>query len=236
MSTMSSESRKYTLKLRAERQAATRRRIVEVTAALHAEVGPARTTVTEIARRAGIERLTVYNNFPDEKTLIAACGDYWLAENPPPDLSSAQFAIADPEQRLLAVLQAFYRWYRRTARANENLHRDRLVMPALDSAMKVRMDKQLSLLAGSLVSGFSAPARARPRLRAAVALAFDFWTWRRLSHEGLSDDAAAGLMVALAKSALEVRENSGALRRPSHLPSAAVRTKRSQDVAKPTVR
>ncbi|MBA2357350.1 MAG: TetR family transcriptional regulator, partial [Actinobacteria bacterium] len=34
-----------------------------VTAALHEEVGPARTTIAEIARRAGVQRLTVYKNF-----------------------------------------------------------------------------------------------------------------------------------------------------------------------------
>src|SRR5256885_16836927 len=81
---MSSETRTYELKARAEKQAETRRRIVEATAALHTEVGPARTTVAEIARRAGVQRLTVYNNFPEERELFEACGAYWLAGNPPP--------------------------------------------------------------------------------------------------------------------------------------------------------
>ena len=53
---MSSQMRKYELKARAEKQAATRRRIVEATSALHEEVAPARTTVAEIARRAGVQR------------------------------------------------------------------------------------------------------------------------------------------------------------------------------------
>src|SRR5437870_5397792 len=86
---MSSETRKYALKVRAEKQAETRRRIVEATAALHTEVGPARTTVAEIARRAGVQRLTVYNNFPEERELFEACGAYWLAGNPPPDPTAA---------------------------------------------------------------------------------------------------------------------------------------------------
>ena len=46
---MSSQIRKYELKARAEKQAETRRRIVEATLGLHQEVGPARTTVAEIA-------------------------------------------------------------------------------------------------------------------------------------------------------------------------------------------
>ncbi len=59
--------RTYTLKQRAERQAQTRRRITEATVELHRTVGPARTTISEIAKRAGVQRLTVYNHFPDER-------------------------------------------------------------------------------------------------------------------------------------------------------------------------
>ena len=197
---MSSQRRTYTLKARAEQQADTRRRIVEATAALHEEVGPARTTVAEIARRAGVSRLTIYNNFPDEKELFAACGDYWLALNPPPD-PSAVFGIEDPAERLRAVLRPFYTWYRRTARASENMHRDRLVVPAFDAVMRVRLDPEVSNLADTLAAGFAPAARSAKGLRAAVALALDFWTWRRLSLEGLTDNAAADLMVDSVKTA-----------------------------------
>ena len=200
MNTMSSQRRTYTLKARAEQQADTRRRIVEATAALHEEVGPARTTVAEIARRAGVSRLTIYNNFPDEKELFAACGDYWLALNPPPD-PSAVFGIEDPAERLRAVLRPFYTWYRRTARASENMHRDRLVLPAFDAVMRIRLDPEVSNLADTLAAGFAPAARSAKGLRAAVALALDFWTWRRLSQEGLTDDAAADLMVDSVKTA-----------------------------------
>jgi AcrR family transcriptional regulator len=197
---MSSQRRRYTLDARAHQQAGTRRRIVEVTAALHDEVGPARTTVAEIARRAGVSRLTVYTHFPDETQLFAACGDHWLAQNPPPDPSAA-LAIELPDERLRAVLRPFYSWYRKTARGCENLQRDRLVMPALDAAMRIRMDQPLSDLAGALAAGFAPEAVSAKGLRAAVALALDFWTWRRLSGEGLSDDAAAALMVHAVTSA-----------------------------------
>src|ERR1700680_2796204 len=98
MDAMSTQTRKYALKARAETQAETRRRIVEATSALHEEVGPARTTVAEIARRAGVQRLTVYNHFPNEEGLFAACSDHWLAQNPPPDPSAA-LALAKPASR-----------------------------------------------------------------------------------------------------------------------------------------
>src|SRR5437763_10603022 len=154
MNGMSSETRKYALKARAEKQAETRRRIVEATAALHTEVGPARTTVAEIARRAGVQRLTVYNNFPDEKELFDACGAYWLSENPPPDPTAA-LGMKNPTERLRAVLVPLYSWYRNSARTIENMQRDRLVMPALDAVMRIRLDRRFDELSTALAAGFT---------------------------------------------------------------------------------
>ena len=199
---MSSQMRKYELKARAERQAATRRRIVEATSALHEEVGPARTTVAEIARRAGVQRLTVYTHFPNETELFDACGQHWMERNAPPDPSAA-LAIADPDERLRAVLGPLYRWYRKNARTIENLQRDRLVMPAFDAVMRIRMDQQLAYLANALASGFAPRGRQAKGVRAAVALAIDFWTWRRLAGERISDHEAAALMVGAVNAAAQ---------------------------------
>src|SRR3954469_15733070 len=69
--------RRYELKERARRQEETRQRIVDATVALHREVGPARTTVAEVARRAGVGRVTVYNHFPDDVSLLAACSAHF---------------------------------------------------------------------------------------------------------------------------------------------------------------
>jgi AcrR family transcriptional regulator len=202
MNAMSSQIRKYELRVRAEKQAETRRRIVEATSALHEEVGPARTTVAEIARRAGVQRLTVYNNFPNETELFAACGEHSMAKNPPPDPSAA-LAIGNPDERLRAVLEPLYVWYRKNARGTEHLQRDRLVMPALDAVIKIRMDYSLSKLAAALADGFASSGRSAKGVRAAVALALDFWTWRRLASEGISDDDAAVLMVRAANAAAQ---------------------------------
>src|SRR6266481_3144370 len=49
-------TRTYTLKRRAEQQAGTRRRIVEATVDLHSTVGPALTTFSMVAERAGVQR------------------------------------------------------------------------------------------------------------------------------------------------------------------------------------
>jgi AcrR family transcriptional regulator len=196
---MSIERRQYRLKARADQQNATRLRIIQATAALHDELGPARTTVSEIARRAGVQRLTVYNHFPDETDLFEACGAHWMAEHPLPDMS-ATFAEADAAEGLLQVLTGLYGWYRENKASNEHLQRDRLLLPALDAVMSIRMDQQMASLADKLAARFIG-AEHPLQVRAAVALALDFWTWRRLSHEGVTDAGAAAVMANAVKTA-----------------------------------
>lgn len=200
---MSIEKRRYRLKARASQQQATRLRIIKATAALHDELGPARTTVAEIARRAGVQRLTVYNHFPEETDLFDACGAHWMAEHPLPDMSAA-LAEPDAAERLRLVLTALYGWYRENERSTEHMQRDRLLMPALDALMSIRMDQEMVSLADLLAAGFTG-ADHRAKVRAAVALALDFWSWRRLSREGLTDRAAATVMMAAAKAVSEGR-------------------------------
>jgi AcrR family transcriptional regulator len=201
MNEMSTQKRKYELRARAERQRETRQRITVATAELHEEVGPARTTVAEIARRAGVQRLTVYKNFRDEYELFAACQRHFLAENPPPDPKGA-FAIADPGERLEAVLRRLYRWYRRTERMSANVRRDRAIVPALDSLMVSTTDVRAAELAQALAAGFVEGGRPRRDVHALVALSLDFWTWRRLATEDLSDAAAARLMTKAVRTAV----------------------------------
>src|SRR3954454_16202955 len=105
-----STKRRYELKARAEKAAETRRRITESTVALHQEVGPARTRVAEIARRAGVQRLTVYNHLPDERELFGACSAHFIGQQPPPD-PGAWAAIADPSERLRTALTELHAWY-----------------------------------------------------------------------------------------------------------------------------
>ena len=62
-------TRQYTLKRRAERQAETRRRIVEAAVDLHSTFGPALTTFTMLAEHAGVQRHTLFAHFPDELSL-----------------------------------------------------------------------------------------------------------------------------------------------------------------------
>src|SRR4051794_5578370 len=103
--------RAYTKTRRAQLEEETRQRITEATVQLHREVGPARTTISAIAERAGVQRLTVYRHFPDARTLLGACSAHWRAGHPAPDPSGWP-AIADPEERLRTAVAAFYAYYR----------------------------------------------------------------------------------------------------------------------------
>jgi AcrR family transcriptional regulator len=193
---MAEERRKYDLKVRAERQRQTRERIVAATVALHETVGPARTTVAEVARRAGVQRLTVYNNFPDETELLAACQAHYFGGHPPPDFGSA-FALADPDERLKAILRDLYRWYRACAPMLGNSLRDRSLVPALDALLSQTVDSQFAELGQAIVAGWVAPGGDQ-RVGVVVALALDFRTWQRMAEHGLDDEAAAELMTELA--------------------------------------
>src|SRR5512143_2944523 len=106
------KARRYELKQRAERQAVTRQRIVEAIVALHREVGPARTSISAIAERAGVERLTVYRHFADEAAMLQACSAHFHAEIARPDPATWS-SVTDPAKRLRAVLLAYYDYYRR---------------------------------------------------------------------------------------------------------------------------
>ncbi len=192
MNAVSTQKRRYELKARAEAQQATRARIAAAAAALHEEVGVGRTTVADIARRAGVQRLTVYNHFPDLETLLPACTAHWLAEHPLPDLTAA-LALADPAERLHAALTLLYGWYRENAPMQRRMLGERATVPELDAWMEQSSDAVLAELRGALAADLE-----HPDARVLVAVALDFWTWQRLDREGLDDSAAAALMAGVA--------------------------------------
>jgi AcrR family transcriptional regulator len=191
---MSSETRRYELKQRAERERQTRASIVRATAELHGEVGPAATTVAEIARRAGVSRPTVYKHFPDEAELFPLCQAHVLSEHPPPDFGEA-FALENPVERVSAVLALIYGWYRGSGSMTANVQRDRGAVPALDELLEQTADAALDQMASVLADGFPVRGKRAARLRTLLRLALDFWSWRRLNAQGLDDQESAALIA-----------------------------------------
>jgi AcrR family transcriptional regulator len=186
--------RKYELKARAEAQEETRRRITEATVGLHLEVGPAQTTISEIAKRAGVTRLTVYNNFPDELSLLGACSAHYGAQHPPPD-PATWAAHDDPAERTRAALTAFYRYYRDTEAMTGKVMRDAKAMPALATLLEGSYVPFVEMVRDELAAALGGPDD--PRLKAAISLALRFETWSALAGEGMSDPEAADLALTM---------------------------------------
>jgi AcrR family transcriptional regulator len=201
-------TRSYNPGRRAEQQAKTRRRIVEAAVDLHSSVGPARTTISMVAERAGVQRHTVYAHFPDERSLFFACSSLALERDPLPD-AEAWTAIKDGREKLLVGLRAIYDWYERNA----------------DLAAHVLRDGEHHVITRELVALRYVPVmaayhkalgKALNRKQGAVLhLALSFFTWRTLVREsGMTQTAAVGTMADAVDCAGRTRSAAGAQKRP----------------------
>ena len=187
--------RPYRLRARAAAMDRTHQRIIRAAVELHGTIGPAATTMSGVAARAGVTRATLYRHFANDEALFAACTADWLAANPRPD--PARWAtIADPARRLGLALDELYAYYRSTEQMRANVLRDIAVFPA-----NIRSGIAASPSAAVAVLDTGWPGRSDAHLRrAAIGHAVGFETWRSLAREGLTDKEAAALMVRLVTS------------------------------------
>ena len=199
---MTENKRKYEMKKRAERQRETRRRIVEATVELHRTQGPAQTTISEIAQRAGVNRLTVYNHFPDTTDLLRACSRSWTERHPAPD--PAPWAqIGDPQERLRTALMELYGFYARTEPMRANVLRDAETMPELAALLEGSVVPYLEAVRDLLAEGWEVHGNGNRLLLATLKLAIDFHTWRSLERgSGLGREEAVELMLGAVCSAV----------------------------------
>lgn len=182
--------RKYELSERAERQEQTRQRIAAATLELHEEVGPAQTTIAEIAARAGVSRPTVYNQFPDKLSLFSACSAHFASLHPPPDLGSLELEEA---------LSAQYAFYADNERLLAHVYSDAETLPALAQVLQSTQD-HLVRAAAELAGGLNATGARLRRARAFFTLALGFHAWRSLNRSGLGVSEAAALIAKLGRS------------------------------------
>jgi AcrR family transcriptional regulator len=202
MHEMATAKRKYELKERALRQDETRARIIDALIELHETVGASRTTVTEVARRAGVNRMTVYKHFATEADMVAACTSHWIERHPPPDVE-AWASVRDPDERLQVALDQLYDYYRQTRAMWSTAYRDAALVESLGTIMDRTWFALLGRAVEVLAVGRGLRGRRRERLLGALRLAVDFPTWRTLTESGLDDpdaaDIAAGFVVASAR-------------------------------------
>lgn len=190
--------RPYRKRRRAELEEQTRLRITEAAVDLHGTIGPARTTVSAVAARAGVQRSTVYRHFPDEASLFEACSAHYWSAHPFPDVERWA-AVRDPGERLRTALGELYAFYATTEPMLERTGRDLHLVPAM-AGPAARFRAGLTAVRDVLVRGRPERGRARRRAEAAIGHALDFATWRSLVREqGLTPDEAADLMAGLVR-------------------------------------
>jgi AcrR family transcriptional regulator len=170
-------SRTYTLKRRAEKQAETRRRIVEAAVELHSSIGPAHTTLSMVAERAGVQRHTLYAHFPDERSLYLACSGLTMERDPLPD-AAAWRTIEDWGERLRVGLTAVYGWYERNSELAACILRDAERHALTKEITELRIGPFMTAYHEVLGAGLSVTQHA------VLRLAISFFTWRALVREG----------------------------------------------------
>jgi AcrR family transcriptional regulator len=194
--------KRYQLKRRAERQADTRRRIIDAAIDQHMQ-GVRGATITAIAERAGVSRVTVYRHFPDELSLLVACTSTYNIANPLPDLTSWA-SVDDPERRLGFVLTDLYRYYAANERMLSGGADAIPTHPALAEALQPFF-AAIGTVQVALSAGWPVDSSPGSLLAGALGHALDFSTWRSLrQQQGLTDDQAVTLMVAMVTSARDV--------------------------------
>jgi AcrR family transcriptional regulator len=188
-------ARTYESKERARRQAATRQRIVEAAHELHGTVGFG-ATISAVAERAGVQRLTVYRHFPTEQELVRACAVHFFTRDPLPDPAPWR-RIGDPEARLRVALSHVYAYFGRNEGNLANFQRDLSLKPFLRD-LGAPMFEHWGVMRDVLTRGWGARGRRAGRLRAAIALALELGTWRSLvRQQGLSDEEAIDVMARM---------------------------------------
>jgi AcrR family transcriptional regulator len=189
-------ARKYQLKQRAARQNETRQRIIDAAVELHTTIGVAHTTLSAVAARAGVERLTLYRHFPTEHELFVACANHYLVTHPLPD-PTPWALVADPLVRLRRALAEVYAYYHITEESWVHIPHDGQAHPDLAEFVAPYVERWGKMQA-ALGVGWEAPQEKSKLLEAALGHALDFQTWYSLvRQQELADEQAIELLVGM---------------------------------------
>lgn len=169
-------------------------RIAEAAFELHATVGPAQTSISAVAERAGVQRHTVYHHFPDLTSLMRACTEHGMQVTRTPEAAPWQ-AIEEPTVRLRHGLGELYGYYGANARLLGNIVRDLPLMGDVGGS-EAFIDR-MGALFSALAEGWPGDAAAQRLRMVAIGHAMAYETWRSLTEKSLSDAEAVDLMVGL---------------------------------------
>jgi AcrR family transcriptional regulator len=175
-------------------QEATRRRIVEAAVELHSQLGPARTSIAQIAQKAGVQRHTYYAHFPDERSLLDACSGLSLERDPLPDVDH-WLSIAAGGARARFALDQLYRWFGRNAELVASVLRDAQVHEPTRETVAARWAPTFERAAEIIAEEFGEDSLALARV------AVDFACWRALEATNPPRGAAAIMSDAIIRAA-----------------------------------
>lgn len=141
------DKRTYNLGRRAETAAETRQRLVEATAALHAERGISSTSLRDIAERARVSVGTAYHHFPTYLDAVQACGAHVMATSPLPPESIFD-GVDERDERVSVLVNELCAWYGRNTWL-ERVRAERSLYPPVEAGVAAveRGIEQLARLA-----------------------------------------------------------------------------------------
>ena len=185
--------RKYDLRLRLAAAEEARRRIVEATAALHAQHGAVGTSHAMIAQEAGVSLPTVYKYFPTRDDLIPACTGL-VASRAPLALDERLFdGLRQVPERVRALALALFRLHEYFAPWLRWTEADAASIPALREYLEAGRKARLELVRLALrPEGHRSPPE--PLVLMADVL-LDYPSWRALAAETKNSERAAAIVA-----------------------------------------
>jgi AcrR family transcriptional regulator len=158
--------RPYRSKVRADAAGETRARIVSAAAELLGATPYAPFSLESVAKKAGVTRLTVYNQFGSRRALLEATFDQ-IALTAGLDRLGDAMAEPDPHRSLALVVERFCAFWDADQYALLRLHAARALDPELEEALYARNERRrhlLRVIAGRLVQRGDVKAQSVPEL------------------------------------------------------------------------
>jgi AcrR family transcriptional regulator len=196
--------RPYRSKARAEAASETRARIVAAAAELLGATPYAPFSLESVARKAGVTRLTVYNQFGGRRALLEAVFDQSAATAGLDQLGEA-LAAPDPRRALALVVERFCVFWAARQQTLLRLQAARAADPELDQALYERNERRrrlLGVIVNRLVQRGEVKSGSVPDLIDILYVLTSLQVFVDLG-EGRSADATCHLISQMVEDALE---------------------------------
>lgn len=173
----------------AERTASTRARLLDATIAALSESGYARTTTTEVCRRAGVSQGALFKHFPSKTALVCRAAEHLFAALIA-DFRLAFAAVAREDDRVAAAVRALWAVFREPRlQAAFELYLAARTDAGLAAALRPVYDHHTENLRREAGALFPEAAAANADFAAIVDLVVSALQGVAMGGEALRDDA-----------------------------------------------